>query len=418
MDIMEEGWKNDRATEIAYAGRWRGMANGYKNFLGTLEGMRRADIMKVRNESDKLLSAFINTREDLRAKYGTVLTDIRSLYNEIKTYNRKQIVLGQLTGAGDMANLANRFRNYANSFAKDSTGEIKPPTSGRDNLRDAIPGGFKNINFNIDRKILVAMLLKAAELPPDQQIEAVQQLIGDRTGAKRDEYVKKYIDELYEDSKVTSTKGCEKLLDEDQEDILDDPFVQFVSELQKDNSIIATKVQAFNAKISRLRTLLLEAVMAWKGSDIYPDANRTLRFTFGEIKSYNPRDAVHYDYLTSLAGVIEKETGENPFIVPPKLRQLWEQRDFGKYIDPKINDVPVAFLANLDITGGNSGSPVLNGKGEVIGLAFDGNWEAVVGDYLFQEPLNRSINVDSRYILFILDKFSNAKNILDELSIR
>jgi len=417
MDIMEEGWKNDRATEIAYAGRWRGMANGYKNFLGTLEGMRRADIMKVRNESDKLLSAFINTREDLRAKYGTVLTDIRSLYNEIKTYNRKQIVMGQLTGAGDMANLANRFRNYANSFAKDSTGEIRPPTSGRDNLRDAIPGGFKNINFNIDRKILVAMLLKAAELPPDQQIEAVQQLIGDRTGAKRDEYVKKYVDELYEDSKVTSTKGCEKLLDEDQEDILDDPFVQFVSELQKDNSIIATKVQAFNAKISRLRTLLLEAVMAWKGSDIYPDANRTLRFTFGEIKSYNPRDAVHYDYLTSLAGVIEKETGEDPFIVPPKLRQLWEQRDFGKYIDPKINDVPVAFLANLDITGGNSGSPVLNGKGEVIGLAFDGNWEAVVGDYLFQEPLNRSINVDSRYILFILDKFSNAKNILDELSI-
>jgi hypothetical protein len=158
--------------------------------------------------------------------------------------------------------------------------------------------------------------------------------------------------------------------------------------------------------------------MAWKGSDIYADANRSLRLTYGEIKSYNPRDAVHYDYETTLGGVMEKETGENPFIVPPKLHQLWENKDFGKYADPRVNDVPVAFLADLDITGGNSGSPVINGKGELIGLAFDGNWEAVVGDYVFQESLNRSINVDARYILFILDKYSNAQNILNELSIR
>jgi hypothetical protein len=243
-------------------------------------------------------------------------------------------------------------------------------------------------------------------------------IIGDRTGLKREERVKKFVDDLYEDSKITTIKGCEKLMDEDKEDILDDPFVEFVNNLQKENSPIIANVQAFNAKITHLRTQLLEAVTAWKGSDIYPDANRTIRFTYGEIKPYNPRDAVHYDYQTSLGGVIEKETKEDPFIVPPKLKQLWEQRDFGKYLDPRINDVPVAFIANLDITGGNSGSPVLNGRGEVIGLAFDGNWEAVVGDYLFQEPLNRSINVDSRYILFILDKFSNARNILDELTIR
>ncbi len=142
-----------------------------------------------------------------------------------------------------------------------------------------------------------------------------------------------------------------------------------------------------------------------------------LRITYGQIKPYNPRDAVHYDYETTLTGVIEKETGEDPFIVPEKLHDLWAKKDFGRWEDPKLHDVPVAFLANLDITGGNSGSPVINGKGELIGVAFDGNWESVVGDYFYQEPLNRSINVDSRYVLFILDKFSNAQNILNELVI-
>jgi len=116
--------------------------------------------------------------------------------------------------------------------------------------------------------------------------------------------------------------------------------------------------------------------------------------------------------------VMEKETGEDPFVVLPRLRELWEKKDFGPYADPSLGDVPVAFIANLDITGGNSGSPVINGKGELIGCAFDGNWESVVGDYYYQDRYNRSINVDSRYILFVLDKFDGAENIIRELDIR
>ena len=208
------------------------------------------------------------------------------------------------------------------------------------------------------------------------------------------------------------------MLGKSSDDIRDDDFVKFVAELDKENAPMQAKMVAFNATITSLRARLLDAWMAWKGPNLYPDANRTLRVTCGTVKSYDPRDAVHYSCETTLSGVMEKETGTDPFIVPQKLRQLWEQKDFGKYADPKLNDVPVAFLADLDITGGNSGSPVINGKGELIGLAFDGNWEAVVGDYVFQEPLNRSINVDARYILFILDKYSNARNILNELAIR
>jgi hypothetical protein len=321
-------------------------------------------------------------------------------------------------GSADALSLANRFRNFANSFVKDSTGELKPPTNMLNELKDAIPNTFKNTNFTVDKELLTTMILKAAELPTDQRIEIIQKIVGDKTGEKRTRAAREFVDDLYDDTRLTTTEGCLKLLSKDADDILDDAFVKFSAELDKDNSQIMAKAMAFNAKIGLLRSKLLEAYRAWKGPDIYADANRTLRLTYGEIKSYDPRDAVHYGYQTTLGGVMEKETGGDPFIVPQKLRQLWEQKDFGKYADAKLNDVPVAFLANLDITGGNSGSPVINGKGELIGLAFDGNWEAVVGDYVFQEPLNRSINVDARYILFILDKYSNAQNILNELIVR
>jgi hypothetical protein len=163
----------------------------------------------------------------------------------------------------------------------------------------------------------------------------------------------------------------------------------------------------------------VEALATWKRSSlIYPDANRTMRFTYGTVKSFRPRDAVEYGPVTTLTGVMEKETGEGDFVVPAKLKELWRTKNFGKYADPRSGDVPVAFIADLDITGGNSGSPVINGKGEFIGCAFDGNWEGVVGDYYFDESLNRTISVDARYMLFVLDKFSGAENILKELTIR
>jgi len=415
MDIVENAGKNDRATEIKYSNRWRSWANVYKNYQGTLEGMKRADIFKIKMEEEKQFSEFLKTNPDLEKKCGTIITDIANLYEELKTFNQKQIILSQLMGSSDVLSLANRFRNLANSFTKDSTGVLKPSESMYNDLKSALPNVYKNTNLDVDKKILTGILLKAAELPPNQRIEVIEKIVGNKVGEKREKAIREFVEDLYDDSKLTTIEGCNKLLNKDADDILDDAFVKFSNNLDKDYSQILTKVNAFNAKISLLRSKLLEAYMAWKGYDIYPDANRTLRLTYGTIKSYNPRDAVHYNFITTLSGVMEKETGEDPFVVPSKLRQLWEQKDFGKYVDSNINDVPIAFIADLDITGGNSGSPVINGKGELIGLAFDGNWEAVVGDYLYQEPLNRAINVDARYILFVLDKFSDAKNILNEL---
>ena len=148
------------------------------------------------------------------------------------------------------------------------------------------------------------------------------------------------------------------------------------------------------------------------------DANFTIRLTYGQVLPYRPADGVKYDYYTTLKGVMEKENPDNAeFVVPAKLRELYEAGDYGRYANER-GELPVAFLANCDITGGNSGSPIMNGRGELIGLAFDGNWEAMSGDVAFEPELQRTISVDVRYVLFIIDKFAGAGWLLDEMNIR
>ena len=418
MDIIEAAGKRDRAVEIQYAAKWRSLANTYKNYQGTLEGMTRAGIMALRHEEERKFQEFLHSKPELETRYGPVLSDIAKTYEDLKQFNQKQISYTQLAGGSDILSIALRFNALANHFTKDSTGKSRPPESELQSLRDFLPKAFKDLNESVDKELLSSLLLKSSEIRPEQRLQAVVRVVGSETGEGRDKTVRERINKLYEHSKLTSLDGCLNLLSKSGDDIRDDDMVKFASDLDKDNTLLQSAASAFNARIGMLRSKLLEAWMAWKGPDLYPDANRTLRLTYGKVKSYEPRDAVHYDYETTLRGVMQKETGADPFIVPAKLRDLWEKKDFGPYADPSVKDVPVAFIADLDITGGNSGSPVINGRGELIGVAFDGNWEAVVGDYVYQESLQRSINVDARYILFVLDKYSNAENILKELVIR
>jgi hypothetical protein len=410
MDIIDAASRADRSVAIKYASKVRGVANTYKNYLGTLEGMRKADLLDIKKKDEEKFTAWVNSSPELTKKYGTLLADMAKANNDSRAWNQKSIYLTNLTTGVDMVRLANRFRTYAQTSQTDAD---------KAGVREALNSTFKNFDLGVEKQLLTALILKGAELPESQQLDAIKEIYGSKTGAKREEAVKEFVDDLYSDSDISTPEGCEKLLSKSGEKILKDDYLKFAAKIDAEQGPVMQKQNPFNATIAKLRAKYVQARLEWKKGDlVYPDANRTIRFTYGQVKPFKPRDAVEYNYFTTLSGVMDKETGEDPFTVPAKLKELWQKKDFGRYADPKTGDVPVAFIADLDITGGNSGSPVINGKGELIGCAFDGNWEAVVGDYYFQPELNRTIAVDSRYVLFVLDKYSNAQNILKEMVIR
>ncbi len=420
VDITESIGKTDRAAEIKYAAKIRTVANAFKNYIGTLEGMRRSDFLNLKKNQTEEFAAFIARSPELSNTYGNLMTDMQKATEEYRKVNRKNLVMSNLTRAVEALGLANRFVQFARNPPQDSLGNTLEPTEKeRGPLRTSIAGMFKNYDVRIDREVMVALILKSLEMPPEHQIRIFKEEFGSSSGDQRTNKVRKYVNGLYEETHLASMEEAGKLLMDDADDILDDPFVLLAQELSKEQAPVTAAVNKYNTAIGPLRRKYVEAWLKWKHADItYPDANRTLRFTYGLVESLQPRDAVHLSHFTTLKGVMEKETGEDPFVVPAKLKELWKKKDFGAYADPKSGDVPVAFIANLDITGGNSGSSVINGRGEVIGSSFDGNWESVVADYHFQHEFNRAINVDSRYILFIIDKFAGAENIMKELVIK
>jgi hypothetical protein len=398
----------------------RRLANTYKKYEGMLNGIRRSDVVSLKKTEEAQFREYISPNETLNGKYGSLLADLEKASNELKTVERKNLVLTNLTSGVGILRIANRFAALVDSPPKDSLGNILEPTE-KDlaPIRDFVRSTFKDIDLDIDKQTCLALLMKSAEMPAECQLSVVKEIGGNRSNAEKEKRIQEFIDDLYDGSSLTSPEGCEKLIDKSLRKINNDDFVQFARTLAADGRPVQAEVQKINATLGRLREQFVQAWLGWKKSGLtYPDANRTLRLTYGKVLPVSPRDAVRLSYETTLSGAIEKETGEVPFVVPTKLKELWEKKDFGPYADAQLHDIPIAFITDNDITGGNSGSPVINGKGELIGCAFDGNWEGIVGDYYFQEELNRTISVDARYVLFILDKFSNAQFLLKEMVIR
>lgn len=203
-----------------------------------------------------------------------------------------------------------------------------------------------------------------------------------------------------------------------QIEAINDPFVTLAATLYPELEKVRERNKVFEGAQNLLSPKLVQAYSAWRNGSMYPDANGTMRISFGEVRGFNPRDAVAYHYHTLLGGVMQKESEDVEFALPKDLKDAYATRDFGVYAQEGDNDVPVDLLTTNDITNGNSGSPVINGRGEVVGLAFDGNYEAVASDYLYDPELNRTIVVDSRYVMYILDKVYHLDGLVKELTVR
>ncbi len=418
--IIDSIAATDSAIAIRVDSRISGIANYFKKNEGMLEGFRRADILKQKQVEEKRLIEFIASTPELTKKFGHVLPTLDSLYQSRKQWQDKATLIGWMMWQSDYLDAAYTVYKFALERQKKDI-DRRRGYQDRDTVR--FKANLKDMQVNmvptVDFELLAYLFRESLTLPADQQIKAVQKMLADRPNETQHNAIDDYLKKLYAQTKVGDEK--ERLamyrMDLKQLVALNDPFITLARIIEDDREELRAKEESFDGVFTRVQPELVEAYRVWKDGRMYPDATGTTRLTFGSVKGYFPRDAVYYEWLTTLTGVFQKNTGVEPFDVPQPLVDVYRAGDFGRYFDDSIHDVPVDFLSTLDITNGNSGSPIINGKGDLVGLAFDGSWESISSDYLFQPPLTRCIGVDITYVLFILDKVYHADELLKEMTI-
>ncbi|HEX9916949.1 MAG TPA: S46 family peptidase [candidate division Zixibacteria bacterium] len=418
--IMEQSSQEDSSVALRLSSKIKGIYNYLKKNQGVLEGFEKSKVLEHKREEERNLAQYLKENPQLDQKYGDVLPSLEKLYEDHKTYRDKDFILSWMISYCDFLGLASTINKWSIEKQKQDM-EREPEYMDREipQTRKNLENAQINLVPSCDKKILAYFLKKAHELPPGQKIEVVEKLFENKKGSPQDQVISDFVSYLYANTKIGTLQERMKMFDMTQEELekLVDPFIDFARELEKEREVLKEKDKRFNGALSKLEPKLIQAYAEWKKGLTYPDANGTIRFNYGTVQGYIPGDAVFYKWITILTGVMQKNTGKEPFEVPIQLEEIYQKKDFGKYFDKSIGDVPVNFLTTNDGTNGNSGSPIMNGKGELIGLTFDGNYESMAADYEFEEEINRSINVDIRYVLFILDKVYHIENVLGELVI-
>ncbi len=416
INLAEELTKDDPEGELKVANLTKGLANGMKNYQGKVDGMTRTNYVERKKKFEQEFMIWVNSTPETKAKYGKLLDDIKAQYAIIGKTKERDNLLGLFQGLGGTRTTAAYYAFLIASEREKPEGDQMPGFSQRlvDNLVNGLQYTYNDYYEPFDKALLVRTLKQVNKLPASQRIESLDYIFNSSNGS-----IELFVDDAYSKSKLDNLEYVVSLLDKSTANLkaINDPIINMMVSLYPYLEENRAMNNTFATQVIDLRKQYLDALYEWKGSTMYPDANSTIRFTYGPVKGYTPQDAVWYEPITTLKGVVEKNKGVAPFNAPEKLIDLYETRNFGQWADPKLKDVPVAFLHRCDITGGNSGSPVMNARGEVIGLVFDGNYEAMISDWQYDYEIQRTISVDIRYVLFITEKFADAGFILKEMGV-
>ena len=419
IETLENAGKNDPSLRVKLQSDIFSLNNELKNYEGSVVAMRRAGIVEKKRAEEAAFNRWLDADPARKAKYGAVLPTLDKAYQELTATAQRDLLIQQIFGASDLLALASFAQRAAADKEKPEAERIPAlGVAGIQRVRAQLAALVAGRKPTAERELLAYLLRKADELPPTQKIDFVEKRFGNLQGEARRRAEEDFARAVVDSKRYATAENLSGLFDLSTAQLREqrEPLIDFAIELGTEAARIQPRQQAFNASVQRWRPLLVQGMTEMKGTKPYPDANRTLRFTYGEVKGYVPRDAAIYLPFTSLSGVIEKDTGREPFDAPEKLKQLYRARDFGSYA--ANGDVPVDFLSTTDIIGGNSGSPVLNGRGEQVGIVFDGNYEGLGNDFFYNEEKGRTISVDIRYVLFVTDKFGGAGYILKELDIK
>lgn len=415
--IMDADMKKSDAVRIAYASKYASIANYHKKWLGEMNGLKNYDALTKKQLFETQFTDAINTDPAKKEKYGNIFSQLQKVYTEYKVLNKQIDYYSECLMAIDAFYYARSISNLFNELKKKQKGLTNTFDKSLEEAKKL--GFYKNYNKTTDMKICEAMLAEYIKgVPSPNRPQVLDSFI-----VANQNDVKKLTEFLYSNTSFTNKEKTEAMLND-----LDkmwqiyerDPVYYISSSIVKYYSTsVFPQYQYDEREINELQKLYIQGQKEiFKDKKFYPDANSTLRVAYGKVNNYKPRDGVEYDYITTLDGIIEKGTMSEveDYSVPARLKELYSKKDYGVYA-MKNGKLPVAFTASNHTTGGNSGSPVFNAMGQLIGTNFDRNWEGTMSDIMYNPNQCRNIVLDVRYTLFIVDKFAGAGYLLSEMKL-
>jgi hypothetical protein len=425
LEIMKTHMDANKTIRLQYASKYAGVSNYWKYFIGQSQGLKRLKVYDQKKALEDQFTNWVNQSEGRKAKYGNALKEIEQAYEQIEKFNQAYIYYYEAGYAPEIVKIGVKFKQLAETLSEDGPDSSK--VAGLvERIGEYSDDFFKDYNKKTDRDIFIGLYDMFYENVDPQYFSSTFNALSLEdtsnffSGFEVNETgdVKALADFVYGNTFLVDQENVESFLkNPDVEKLTSDPGYKLAIDVYDGFYNMYNKRKEAQEMRNRGRRLFIEGLRKMNpDKKYYPDANSSMRITYGTVGGYEAKDAVYYDYTTTLEGVMEKEDPDNfEFIVDPKLKALYEAKDYGRY--GQEGKLIVNFLSNNDITGGNSGSPVINGKGHLIGTAFDGNWEAMSGDIAFEPDLQRTISVDIRYTLFIIDKFAGAGHLVDEMTL-
>jgi hypothetical protein len=415
LEIMMEDMQADDGVRIKYASKYARVSNYWKYYIGQTKGLKRLKVYEKKAAEEQEFSDWVKKNPARKEKYGNALENIAFAYKTLSEYELVTVYQSEAVRQGaEILGFSGEFSNLKKELSEKEVDKEKVDKITAQ-LKERSAAYFKDYNAPTDKKLLAAMLeMYYKNVPINQQPDYLKNI-----GSKYKGNFTKFAEKVFESSIFASKAKVDEFLSNLSIKAIDkDLAYQTMRGLNNYyvDFIRPKVIPAYDLLDKGNRAFIAGLREMFPDKKFYPDANSTMRLTYGQVLDYYPADAVHYEYYTTLKGVIEKEDPTNwEFVVPAKLKELYEKKDFGRYGENGV--MKTCFLTNHDITGGNSGSPVMNAKGELIGLAFDGNWEAMSGDIAYEPDIQRTISVDIRYVLFIIDKYAGAKRLINEMKI-
>ncbi|HUH33542.1 MAG TPA: S46 family peptidase [Daejeonella sp.] len=416
---MEEAGKKDKALEIKLATRIKRNANVMKNYRGKLKGLSGLQLVDQKKKEDEALAQFISSNADAKQKYGSLMLDIDKLYSLIYSDAAQDMWLSQIYNSTSLVNVARHINNFKQALAaQPAAARAEYYNANIGKLEQTVKGVYDSYDLNTDKTIFKRMVTDASALPQNQRIKAVDKQLA--KGFDKKEQANKFVESTLQFTKLKDPGYTLNTLFKSQKALTDynDPLLIFEQEVSAEATKLKVEKDRRNGLLNKLMGDYVAVKEKFLKKDFVPDANSTLRLTYGYVRGYSPADASYMKPFTSVKGIIEKGSTNNPeFAYPPQIKDLWLAKDFGIFAKKDMNDVPVALLYDMDTTGGNSGSPIMDANGQLIGVNFDRAYEATINDYAWNPAYSRSIGVDIRYVLWVASKIDKADFLLKEIGI-